>query len=127
MRRLLPIVVLLLALAIPAVAGAQTSSPFDQLPQAPPQQETVVVAPSAADDDGLDTWQQVLIFAGGFLLLAAIAFYILGDAKAAAPDGDDPYLEHEHQRKGSRAPVQKSKRRSRTRAQKRARKANRPR
>jgi hypothetical protein len=76
----------LLVAAMPAVAAGQ-GTPFAPLP--PSQQApTVTVAPPPAgssSDDGLNTWQQILMFGGGAVLLIGIGLVIVRDARQAAP------------------------------------------
>jgi hypothetical protein len=83
---LLALAAVLMALAAPAGAPAQSG------PSAPslgaPEPEETAPAPVTTDDpadDGLDTWQQVLIFAAGVVLLAGIAAAIISDARRRAP------------------------------------------
>lgn len=79
---------LLLALAAPALASdpAQGGGLPNQLPTpAPAPAETVVVAPPAPGEGGLGTWQELLIFGGGLLLLGGIAYAIVSDARRRAP------------------------------------------
>lgn len=86
MRTAATLLAALALLAGPAAALAQ--SPFDQLPQAPPSETpTVVQAPNPNDNggDGLDTWQQILIFGAGVILLTGIAYAIVSDARSKAP------------------------------------------
>jgi hypothetical protein len=77
----------LLALAAPSVALAQSSSPFAPLPpvQQPTQQQPVAPVNTNTDNGGLKSWQEILIFLGGGILLAGIAYAIVSDARRAAP------------------------------------------
>ena len=83
---LLALAAVLVALCAPAAAHAQGG------PSAPglgaPEPEETAPAPVTTDDptdDGLETWQQVLIFAAGVVLLGGIAAAIMSDARRRAP------------------------------------------
>lgn len=81
------LVALILALAAPAGAWAQTGSPFGPLPQ-PPQQPGPAPTPVPVQpevDEGLEGWQQLALLGGAALLLAAIATAIVRDARRSAP------------------------------------------
>jgi hypothetical protein len=87
MLRRFTLLICLVALVLPVVAGAQ-SSPFAPLPQAVPAPDTTPTATSSTsttDDGGLKGWQEVLIFAGGGILLLGIAYAIVSDARSVAP------------------------------------------
>ena len=86
MRKLAPVLAALaLLLAVPAVVQGQ-ANPLGPLPApAPTPPETVVVAPSTDGGDGLETWQEILIFGAGFILLIGIAWAIVSDARSKAP------------------------------------------
>lgn len=87
MLRRFTLLICLVALLVPVAAGAQ-SSPFAPLPQAAPAPDTtptVTSSVSTSDDGGLKGWQEVLIFAGGGILLLGIAWAILSDARSVAP------------------------------------------
>jgi hypothetical protein len=75
-----------LALAAPAAAFAQTD-PFAPLPPAPQEQpaQPVRTVADTTDDGGLDRWQEILIFAGGGILLVGIGWAIVADARKNAP------------------------------------------
>jgi hypothetical protein len=86
LRRPLAIAALLCALAPPVAAVAQ--SPFSPLPQA--QQPTQTATPSNnssnnGDSGGLQSWQEILIFMGGVVLIAGIGYGIVTDARRNAP------------------------------------------
>jgi hypothetical protein len=88
MRKLAPVLAVLTLAAAPAAAPGQ-GNPIGPLPApAPTPPETVVVAPSTDNGDGLKTWQEILIFGAGFILLAGIAWAIVSDARAKAPVKD---------------------------------------
>ena len=83
---LLVLAALLVALAAPAAAPAQTGRTTPSL--GAPEPEETAPAPVTTDDpadDGLETWQQVLIFAAGIILLGGIAAAIMRDARRSAP------------------------------------------
>ncbi|HEV2753338.1 MAG TPA: hypothetical protein VGV36_05825, partial [Solirubrobacteraceae bacterium] len=84
------IVALVLAITAPAGAWAQTGSPFSPLPQVPqqpaPAPTPVPVPPEA--DEGLTGWQQLGLMGGAVLLRAAIAAFIVRDARRSAPVAD---------------------------------------
>jgi hypothetical protein len=120
---------LALCLALPVAAGAQ-SAPSLGAPGEDESAPVVTQTTSSADDGGLETWQQVLIFGAGVVLLGGIAWAIIGDARHRAPvaprgraasaaAGDGGRLPpHERRRRKERA-------RARGRAQRRARRRNR--
>lgn len=90
MLRRLTLLICLAACAVPVAAHAQ-SSPFAPLPQPAPQQQatpTVTTSTTSTDDGGLKGWQEVLIFAGGGILLLGIAWAIVSDARSHAPTED---------------------------------------
>lgn len=88
MRTLATPLAVLALLAVPATAPAQ-QNPFAPLPPADqPATPTVVVAPDTGGGDGLKAWQEMLIFGGGLLLLAGIAYAIVSDARRRAPVKD---------------------------------------
>jgi hypothetical protein len=75
-------------LAPPAAALAQ--NPFAPLPpaQEPTQTDTTSNSPSSTtsgDGGGLKTWQEVLIFMGGVILIVGIGYAIVTDARRNAP------------------------------------------
>jgi len=78
-KPVLALAALVLALALAAPAAAQDAptlgAPETQTDAAPPPETT------STDGGGLKTWQQVLIFAAGLILLAGIGFAIVGDAR----------------------------------------------
>lgn len=90
MPKLAPVLVALALLVTPQGVladdqggGGGALGPLPAPAPAPP--ETVVVAPSNDRSDGLESWQQILIFGAGFILLAGIAWAIVSDARTRAP------------------------------------------
>jgi hypothetical protein len=72
-----------------AVAAVAQDNPFAPLPQSgPPPTQTVVAPTNAGSDDGLSTWQEVLIFGAGLVLIAGIGYAIVSDARNRAPVSD---------------------------------------
>ena len=98
-RRFMLLICLLLAFSAPAagIAYAQDASPFAPLPQATttPDQTTTTSTTSSDDNGGLKSWQQVLIFLGGGILIAGIGWAILADARSHAPVADETETQHE--------------------------------
>jgi hypothetical protein len=88
MRFAVTLLATLALLAAPAAAPAQ-QSPFAPLaPAAQPTTPTVVVNPTTAGGDGLKTWQEILIFGAGLILLVGIGWAIVSDAHTRAPVKD---------------------------------------
>ena len=81
LKPLLALGALVLALALAAPAGAQQTPTLgapetpDRRPPPPPE------TPARRGDGGLKTWQEVLIFGAGVILLGGIGFAIVGDAR----------------------------------------------
>jgi hypothetical protein len=79
-RPLLALGALVLALTLAAPVAAQNAptlgAPATQTDTAAPPPET-----TSSGGGGLKTWQQVLIFAAGLILLGGIGFAIVGDAR----------------------------------------------
>jgi opacity protein-like surface antigen len=98
LRRLLVIAVLACVLAPPAAAVAQ--NPFGPLPQAQQetQADTTTTGSSSSNSNdeggGLRTWQQVLIFMGGVVLIVGIGYAIVTDARRNAPvkEGEESHI-----------------------------------
>jgi hypothetical protein len=91
-RRFTLLICLLAALAVPVAAARAQDSPFAPLPPAtttPDQTPTVSSSNTSTDDGGLKSWQELLIFAGGGVLLLGIGWAIVTDARNAAPAPDD--------------------------------------
>ena len=79
-RPLLALGALVLALALAAPAAAQNAPTLG----APATQSSAAAPPPEKTDSGgggLKTWQEVLIFAAGLILLGGIGFAIVGDAR----------------------------------------------
>src|SRR3954469_3051008 len=88
MRTTATVLASLALLATPATVFAQ-ANPFSPIPQAQTTPTEVVVAPPAnSDDGGLETWQEVLIFGAGLVLLLGIGWAIASDARRRAPVKD---------------------------------------
>ena len=83
LKPLLALAALVLALGLAAPAGAQQAPTLGA-----PQTQTDTAAPpdttSTTGGGGLKTWQEVLIFGAGLILLGGIAFAIVGDARDRA-------------------------------------------
>jgi hypothetical protein len=96
MRRPLALAAVLWVLAPTAAAFAQ--SPFAPLPQAqePTQTATTSGSSSSTTDDsgGLKSWQEVLIFMGGVVLIMGIGYAIVTDARRNAPvkEGEEGHI-----------------------------------
>jgi hypothetical protein len=91
-RRFTLLICLVAALAVPVAAAHAQQSPFAPLPPAsttPDPTPTVSSSTSSTDGGGLKSWQQILIFAGGGILLLGIAWAIVSDARNAAPAKGD--------------------------------------
>jgi hypothetical protein len=93
MLRRITLLLCLLVLAAPTAALAQDQSPFTPLPpaqtSAPEPATTDSSSSGSSDGGGLRTWQEILIFVGGGILLLGIAWAIVSDARQAAPTGDE--------------------------------------
>ncbi|WCB94171.1 hypothetical protein DSM104299_02900 [Baekduia alba] len=129
-RRFTLLICLVAALAVPVGIAHAQSSPFAPLPPAattPDAEPTVTSATSTTSDDGgLKSWQQILIFAGGGILLLGIAWAIVTDARSHAPVKDDTEEQHESRlRKEEDIKRRKAKNRAATKRSRQARKRNR--
>ena len=128
MTRRIALIATLLALALAAPAAAQ-QNPFGPLPQAAP---TETPAPTATPNpsDGNNTGRITLFVIGGALVLgfAVMGWFIMRDARRAIPEEDLAALGRLREQ-GPHAHKQhaKAKARAKGRAQRTARKANRPR
>jgi hypothetical protein len=89
-RRSLPAVLILVSLALPAAAGAQSA--FGPLPQETPQTPTVSTQPvkplDTTSNDSVSSRTTLLLFVIMILVLGSIVWYIRRDARAAAPVDD---------------------------------------
>ena len=121
-----PVPLAVLALAVAPVAARGQAAPLQPLPPAPQQQQPTVVAPqptNTTDNGGLQTWQQILIFGAGVILLAGIGWAIVSDARSRAP-----VREGETHRPGDAAKPRRSQReKQRARARAKAARAQRKR
>jgi hypothetical protein len=95
LRRSLAIAALLCLLASPAAALAQ--SPFAPLPQAQEPTQTATTSGSSTttdDSGGLKSWQEILIFMGGVVLIVGIGYAIVTDARRNAPlkEGEEGHI-----------------------------------
>ena len=79
-KPLLALAALVLALVLAAPAGAQQTPTLGA-----PETQTDTAAPpdttATTGNGGLKTWQEVLIFGAGLILLGGIGFAIVGDAR----------------------------------------------
>jgi hypothetical protein len=133
-RRVALALVLSVLATVAAAPAAAQQDPFGPLPQAPQPQQPAPV-PAEEEDEGLSGTQQLLIVLGGLALLLGIGFAIVRDAGSAAGDerarvssdrvGGRTGLDAP---KATRAPPQSraARSRARTKAQRQARKKNRP-
>jgi hypothetical protein len=83
LKPLLAVMALALALAVAAPAAGQQAPTLG----APETTQSTAAPPPDTDTDGnggLKTWQEVLIFCAGLVLLAGIGFAIVGDARERA-------------------------------------------
>jgi hypothetical protein len=95
-RRILPVAAAVCLFALPAGAWAQ-SSPFAPLPQPQQQQPTTTTASTPTVDSGgggLKSWQEILIFMGGIILIGGIGYGIVMDARRSAPvkEGEEGHI-----------------------------------
>jgi hypothetical protein len=126
LRRPLAIAAVLCLLAAPAAALAQ--NPFGPLPQA--QQPTTTTSTtggstSTGDSGGLKSWQEILIFMGGVVLIVGIGYAIVTDARRNAPvkEGEEGHVGEpvKHLPKARTKPVRRAKARHARAARKRNR------
>ncbi|QEC48997.1 hypothetical protein FSW04_16415 [Baekduia soli] len=124
LRRVAPLLLCLIALVVPAAAGAQ-SSPFAPLPQPQatpaPADTTSSSSASSTDGGGLKGWQEALIFVAGAVLLLGIAWAIVGDARSVAPS--EPETDGRTQSKAAREAEHKRRKAQARAANRRARSA----
>src|SRR3954447_347766 len=114
-------------LGVPAAAFGQ-ANPFTPLPQGQTTPTEVVVAPpTTSDGGGLKTWQQVLIFGAGLILLLGIGWAIASDARRRAPvkDSDLGHPGRGGPVKRNRSLKQKERDRAKARLARQQRKRNR--
>lgn len=127
LRRRTATVLLTLLVAGPLAPAAVAQTPFAPLPQSAPT-TTEPVAPTTttpAEEQGLERWQEILIFAGGIVLVLGIAVAVLRDAKKRAPVEDEERFYRETTEKSGPDPRKKAKARKRAKAQRAARRHNR--
>ena len=117
-------VVLALALAVAAPAGAQQAPPLGAPPT--PSVTAQPVQSTGAGNGGLKTWQEVLIVAAGIILIGGIAVAILTDSRERAakirhggPITDPAEAPHRHKQRS------KQQARAKAKAAKAARRKNR--
>ena len=117
----LTILLCALTLAVPCAAFAQ-DNPFGPIPPAPPEQpappeEEDTPSTLGEDDEGLSRQQQILIGLAGGVLVFGIAWFILRDARRAAPV-EHHLTEQEGgtKSKGSQKPKQQRVQQSRAKA-----------
>ena len=122
-RRLAVPLLVISACGFAAGSAHGQSSPFAPLPQAAPSTPTLTTqaTTTSSSDSGLSTGAQVLLFGGGAVLLAAIAWLIVRDARAAAPVDERLHPP----RSGSAPPRDRAQARRRAKAARRQRKRNR--
>jgi len=127
LRRTLALAAAICLLALPAAALAQ--NPFSPLPPAQEPTQTATTSTSSSttsgDDGGLKSWQQILIFMGGVILIVGIGYAIVTDARRNAPlkEGEEGHI-GERQRfipKSRTKPVRRAKARQARAARKRNR------
>jgi hypothetical protein len=126
LRRPLAIAAVLCVLAPPAAALAQ--SPFSPLPQ-PVEPNTTTTSnnttTTSGDSGGLASWQEILIFLGGVVLIIGIGYAIVTDARRNAPvrEGEEGHIGErlKHLPKSRTKPVRRAKARQARAARKRNR------
>ena len=125
MSRRIALITTLLVLALATPAAAQ-QNPFGPLPSA--ETPTPTATPASSSDDNT-TGRNVLFGIGAALILGfgVMGFLIMRDARKAVPDEELSHQVHRDEAWHQRQKQAKIKARKRTRAQKQARKAQRPR
>ena len=126
LRRPLAIAAVLCVLAPSAAALAQ--SPFSPLPQ-PVEPTTTTTSnnttTTSGDSGGLASWQEILIFLGGVVLIIGIGYAIVTDARRNAPvrEGEEGHIGErlKHLPKSRTKPVRRAKARQARAARKRNR------
>ena len=128
MSRRIALITTLLVLALATPAAAQ-QNPFGPLPSAPTETPTPV-ATTSSNSDNNNTGRLTLFVIGGALILgfAVMGWFIMRDARRAIPEEDLAAMSRLREQ-GPHAHKQHAKRKARAkgRAQRTARKANRPR
>ncbi len=128
MTRRIALITTLLALALAAPAAAQ-QNPFGPLPQAAPT-ETPTPTPVSTSSNDNNTGRNTLFVIGAALVIGfgVMGWFIMRDARKAIPEEDLAAMSRLREQ-GPHAHKQHAKRKARAkgRAQRTARKANRPR
>ncbi len=128
LRALIPTILALSLLAMPAAALAQ-DSPLAPLDPAQTVQDVTVAPPvSTGSSGGLSSWQEALIFVAAILLIVGIAWLILADSRARTPRGPEREDWSRTTVAGSKRPhnaVVKQRKRAKDKHARRQRKANR--
>jgi hypothetical protein len=128
MTRRLALISTLLVLALAAPAAAQ-QDPFGPLPAAPTETATPAPTTSSSSDEN-NTGRNTLFVIGGGLIIGflVMGWFIMRDARRAIPEEDLAAMSRLREQ-GPHAHKQhaKAKARAKGRAQRTARKANRPR
>jgi hypothetical protein len=111
-------VVMALALAVAAPAGAQ-QAPTLGAPPTPSVTAQPVQSTTGAGNGGLKTWQEVLIVAAGIILIGGIAVAILTDSRERAAKirhggpvtdpGDAPHRHKQRSKQQARAKAKAAK------------------
>jgi hypothetical protein len=106
-----------LALLLPAAASAQQAPSLG----APTETQAPVTTSSNPGDRGLKTWQELLIFGAGVVLLIGIGWAIVSDARERAPVEDRRHPGELEAAGGPRlSPHERRRRKERARAKARA-------
>jgi len=119
--RLIPIV-LAVVLAVSAAPAAAQVAPSLGAPQTTQTAVQPVTTSSSTGNGGLKSWQEILTFGAGIVLIAGIAIAIISDARERAPTPEGELATigpHRHQRET------KQRARARARAARKARRKNR--
>jgi hypothetical protein len=126
MTRRIALLTTLLVLAIAAPAGAQGGGPFGPLPPADTPVPTATAVSTSSDDE---TGKNTLFIIGGALVIgfAFMGWLIMRDARKTVPEVELSHQVNRDEALHKRQKQDKVKARKRTRAQKQARKAQRPR
>ena len=107
-------------LLVSGPALAQTTSPFNALPNATPDTLSTPTVSTSTDSnvisDGVQTWQAVLIVLAGMVLLLGIAFAIMRDARARAPIAEADETTVAQHTRDAHATKQEAKRKQRQKA-----------